>query len=434
MAINFGSISAAAKNVCFNVPQTNPLKTSFLPPVSPIGKITLPNFLNKAVNFGKKLEQNLANIKLPPIKAKDLNVSVNFGGGNLAKAIGNLKVPTTFCITLGGGLGIDSIYSQIGGLMNQLSSPLINIHIPTVPNLDLASIIPPLFVDIKLPININLTQALDIVKGNCLASILDALKGLDPLERLRQLLNLASELCSAAQFTKLKAVIDQIQQAQAELIHQALATITDPLTKIAKLVDMAVDAFNSGAYDLLEEISRLLNGVKFDALINFLQSIDPATAIAALIANIRQLVQLGNFAPIQQLLSAIQIMKSKLEGITQIPSQLLNAPQLALDAIQAQINNLLDVQDFLGLNKLLTDVQKLEDTIIDNLRQLSPGELLGFLPKLLQDALQRLDVSQYNQLIQEAGSKLCQDIASLIPQLPNVPQVDPASIVPSILQ
>lgn len=260
---------------------------------------------------------------------------------------------------------------------------------------------------------------------------MNALKGLDPLERLKQLLSIASELCAAAQFTQLKAVIDQIQQAQAELIEQAISFITDPIAKLTKLIDMAVDAIQAGAYDIVEQIAAIINGVKFDALIQFLEKLDPTIAIGALIANIRQLAQLRNFGPINQLLSAIQVIKSKLAGALELPNALLSLPEMTLDALQAEIDRLLNIEDFLGIQAVLAEVQRVKDQLINTIRSLSPAELLSSIPALLQDALQKLDMSQYSQLLQEAGSKLCEDIASLVPSLPEVPAVDPASVLPA---
>lgn len=418
MALSFGDISSQSKNVCFQVPDLNIPKFKGIGG-SNIEKLKLPDFLNSALAFGKKLENNIKSLNLPKISGRDLKFGLDFGGlPSIDDKIRNLKLPTTFCITLGGGFGFDSIFTQLTGMLDGL--PKLEVSLPTLPDIGLASLIPPIFVDIKLPINLNLTQALDAIKNNCINSIMNALRGLDPFERLRRLLEIAAELCAAMEFSKLKAVIDQIQQAQMELIQQALNAITDPIAKLAKLIDMAVDAFQSGAYDLLEEISKLINGVKFDALIKFLEDLDPTVALAALVANIRNLVQLKNFAPIQQLLTAIQIIKNKLQGALEIPAGLLSLPELGLDAIQNEINRLLDIDDFLGIQQIMAQVQRLKDQLILNLRALSPAALLGQIPALLQDALQKLDMSQYSQILQEAGSKLCEDIASLVPTLPEV--------------
>jgi hypothetical protein len=432
MALNFGNFQNKSKQVCFQSPSIdfgNPLdKLSSAPNFE---DIKIPNFINGALDFGKKLSANLKNFELPKIDGKQFKAGIDFGGSkDLGDKIKALKVPTTICITLGGGLGLDSMFSQVGGILDSLV-PKVQFQLPDIPPLDLASIIPPLFVDIRLPINLNLTQALDAIKNNCINSIMNALKGLDPLERLKQLLSIASELCAAAQFTQLKAVIDQIQQAQAELIEQAISFITDPIAKLTKLIDMAVDAIQAGAYDIVEQIAAIINGVKFDALIQFLEKLDPTIAIGALIANIRQMAQLRNFGPINQMLSAIQVIKSKLAGALELPNALLSIPEMTLDALQAEIDRLLNIEDFLGIQAVLAEVQRVKDQLINTIRSLSPAELLSSIPALLQEALQKLDMSQYSQLLQEAGSKLCEDIASLVPSLPDVPAVNPASVLPA---
>lgn len=418
MALNFGSLEKSSKNICFNVPEIkvdlSGLKNIISAPK--LSGLKLPNVFSSALNFGTQLKKNLQNIKLPKIKGGKFGL--NFGGfGGIEDKLKNLSVPTTFCLSLGGGLGLDSLFDQLGSLLDALPKPLSGIQLPEIPQLDLASIIPPILIDVKLPLNINLSQTLDIIKNNCVNSILDAIKGLDPFERLTRLLEMAAQLCAAADFTKLKAVIEQIQQAKIELIQQALSYITDPIAKIAALIDMAVDAFQNGAYDLVEEIARIINGVKFDALMNFIDKLDPTVAIAALIANIKQLAQLRNFGPINELMSAIQIMKAKLIGIVKLPELALEIPELALDALQAMIDKLLNLDDFLGIQSVLAQIQKLKDAIINNLKLLNPSELLAFIPALLQEALSKLDLSQYNQILQEAGSKLCADMASLIPQV-----------------
>lgn len=434
--MNFGNIGAAAKSVCFKSPDLNLDIKNKLGNISApkLKDLKLPNVINEALGFGKKLSQNLQNFKLPSINGKDFKAGIDFGGWkNLDDKIKGIQMPTTICITLGGSFGLDSMFSQVSGILDSLV-PKVQFQLPQVPNLDLASIIPPLFVDVKLPLNLGLTEALDAIKNNCINSILNAMRGLDPLERLKQLLSIASELCAAAQFTKLKAVIDEIQQAQAELISQAISAITNPIEKITKLVDMAIDAFRSGAYDLLDQIARIINGVKFDALIQFIEQLDPSVALGALVANIHNLIQLKNFGPINQLLSAIQIIKNKIAGATDLINGALNLPEQTLDFLQSELDRLLNIEDFLGIQQIIAEIQRVKDQIIKTIRDLSPAELLGRIPAMLQDALQKLDISQYSQLLQEAGSKLCQDMASLVPSLPDVPQVDAAAVVPSILQ
>lgn len=430
MGLNFGDLNRKAKSVCTVVPDTDVNIGLKIPKLgdSDIFIPKLPNFLNKALDFGKKISEELKGFELPKIKGSKLFSGLDFG--EFDNRLKEIQIPTTVCLNIGGGLGLNEIFSQLSNALDALR-PKVNLGAVEIPQLDLASIIPPLYIDVKLPINLNLTQTLDMIKNSCVNSILNALKGLDPFERLKQLLEMATQLCAAMQFSKLRAVIDQIQQAQMELIQQALNFITDPLAKLAKLIDMAVDALNNGAYDILEQIAGIINGVKFDALIAFLEKLDPTIAIGALIANIRQMVQLRNFGPINQLITAIQVVKARLAAIAQVPQDLLNIPELSLDALQDQINKLLDIEDFLGINALLNQVERLKNQIIDTIRALSPAALLGQLPALLQDALQKLDISQYSRLLQEAGSKLCEDIASLVPSLPDVPAVNPANVLPS---
>lgn len=403
MGLSFGSMNA--QNVCFKIPDTKPFFDALkLPNLNvSLPKIGMPNF--GQLGFGK-----LPNIVIPTINIPKLPSfsKLGFGGiADLRNRIAGLKVPITICINIGGDNGFDSIFNQVGDILNSLIPKLPSVVIPPLIVGKQISIIPKLLINPTLPLDLSLEQALGIVKDNCLANLLNLLQGIDPLERLKKLLELASELCSSMLFSQLRDVIDEIQRAQAEILANALSTITDPVMKLLKLIDMANDAFLAGAYDLLDEITKMISGTQFDALMQFLENLDPKLALDALMLEIKNLVQLQNFGPINQLLSVFQMLKTKLEGVTNIAVGALSLPELGIEALQNEINRLLDVGDILGIQKLMADFYRSKLNAMEALRELDPNAFLAQILPFLNDALKSLEFGLFKSLIKDLADKLC---------------------------
>lgn len=404
MGLSFGNISA--KNVCFNVPDTQPLfDTLKLPDLNiKMPKLGLPDF--GKLNFGGIN----ANIEIPTInipKLPDFG-KLSFGGlENLKNKISDLKIPTTICINVGGEFGFESIFSQVGDILNALTPKIPSTEIPPLIQGGKFSIIPSLLINPSLPIDITIEQALEIVKSNCLASLLEALRNFDPLERLKKLFEMAADLCSKMLFNQLKDVIEEIQRTQAEILSNALSTITDPLLKMAKLIDMANDALNAGSYEILQQIADILGGTQYQSLMEFLNNLDPTIAISALTDEIRNLVTLKNFGPINQLLSILNSLKLKVKGISDLAINGLSLPELAVDQLQNEINRLLDIDDILGIQKLLADFMRTKYNLIDELKKLDPNQFLMQALPLLNSALKNLELGLFNSLIKNLADKLC---------------------------
>ena len=404
MGLNFGNISA--KNICFNVPDTQPLFDALkLPNLNiSVPKLGLPSF--GKLNFGSiNTTFKIPTVNLPHLPSFS---NLNFGGfNNLKDRLQNLKTPTIVCITIGGDFGFDSLFTQLGDILNSMTPKISSFGTAPLIQGGAISIIPSLLINPTLPLDMNLEQALAIVKDRCLASLLDALRNLDPLERLKKLFEIAADLCSRMLFSQLRDVIEEIQKTQAEILANALSTITDPLEKMAKLIDMATDALNSGAYEMLEEISKLLGGVQFQSLLQFLDNLDPTIAIAALLSEIRNLVTLQNFGPINQLLAILQALKSKLAGISNVALNAFSLPELAIDELQNEINRLLDIDDILGIQKLLADFMRMKMSTIDELRKLDPAQFLLQALPLLNSALKNLELGLFNSIIKNLADSLC---------------------------
>lgn len=404
MGLNFGNMSA--KNICFNVPDTKPIFDALkLPDLNiKLPKLGMPSFGN--LNFGAAIPTiEIPTVNIPKLPSFN---NLNFGGlENLKNKIANLKVPTTVCINVGGEYGFDSIFSQLGDILYALTPKIPSTTIPPLIQGGAISIIPKILINPSLPLDMNIEQALALVKENCLASLLQTLRDLDPLERLKKLFEIAADLCSRMLFSQLRDVIEEIQKTQAEILANALSTITDPLEKMAKLVDMATDALNAGAYELLDEISKLLGGTQFQSLLEFLDKLDPTIAIAALTDEIRNLVQLKNFGPINQLLTILQALKMKVKGVSDLTIAGLSLPELAVDELQNEINRLLDVDDILGIQRLLASFMQSKMNLIDDLRKLDPNQFLMQVLPLLNSALKNIELGLFNVIIKDLADKLC---------------------------
>jgi len=407
MGLDFGNIENQSKSVCFSLPNTAPLFDALkFPNLNlKLPKLGLPDFSKLNFGLGK------LTVTLPSIKLKSPSFTgLKFGGlDNLRNKIGAIKIPTTICINIGGEFGFDSVFSQIGDVLDAL--------VPKLPTINLFeggtfNIFPQLLINPAFPIDLSFEQVLAMAKDNCLQSILNALRAFDPFERLKKLFELAAQMCSEMLFDKLRAVIDEIQKAQAEIIANALNAITDPFAKLAKLIDMANDALNAGAFSALEEITKLLGSTQFDSLLDFIDKLDPTVAFAALKDAIRNLVQLQNFGPIAQLLSIMQILKSKLAGITDLGQAGLNLPEMTIDALQNAINKLLDDDDLLGIQRLLSDFMRNKFALVDQLKALDPASFLNQMLPLLNSALKNFEFGLFNALLKELTDKICLESAT----------------------
>lgn len=403
MSLDFGNMGNQAKSICFNVPNIKPILDKFkLPDLSNITlpKLGLPDF--GKLNFGG----GKLNVSIPTINLPSFN-GLNFGGfNNFLEKLKGIKVPTTICINVGGDFGLESIFSQLGSAIDSLI-PKPSFNLPPLIQGGQISIIPPILIHPTIPMDMSLSQALELVKANCLDSLLNKLRELDPLERLKQLMELAAELCSSMLFNQLKSVIEEIQKAQMEILSEALNYITDPIAKMLKLIDMATDAINSGSLELLQSIASLIGSSQYQGLLDFLDQLDPTIAITAVLDEIKNLLNLKNFGPIASLLAILQALKSKVEGLSNLALNALSLPELTLDQLQLELLRLLEQGDFLGMQSLLSDFMRFKSQLVDELRQLDPSVFLSKMLPMLNDALKNLEFGLFNMLIKDLADKLC---------------------------
>lgn len=396
MSLDFGNTSNNTKAMCFNVPNLK-LPRFKIPNLNlKLPKIGLPSF--GKLNFGK----GTLHVTLPKIRG--INISppkLNFG--DLLGKLKGLKLPQTICINVSNDMGLEDLINQISNILDSL---IPRVTIPPLFQGGGISIIPPILINPTVPLGLSLAEALALVKDNCLESILNKLRQLDPLERLKKLFELAAELC-AAMSNQIIAVIEEIQKAQAELIAQALSFITDPVEKLLKLLDMAADAITAGAYDLLQTISNLIGSTQYQGLLDFLDNLDPTVAIEALINEIMALIAAGNLAPVSALLSILQSLKAKTQGISDIASNLFNMPNLLLEDLINQLMQMMQQEDYLGAQRLLSDFMRMKKELIDSLRNLDPSNYLAQMIPMLNDALKNLNFALFNMLIKDLADKLC---------------------------
>ncbi len=439
--LNFGKIRQETKHICFDVPDTT-VPDVTIPSVN-IEKLKgpqLPDISSGILSFGKKviseinnLESQLEKLRLGfPVKNK-----LSFGLPSLndfTSKLQSLKVPTTICITVGGSnVGLDAVFDQVNTAIDSLTKPKITLPIPDFSNLPfipISNIVPALNILPIVPIEKSADQILSEIKDRCAQLLLNELDNLDPLVRLEQLIQKFQELCGLLRFSQLQSVIEQIQRAKADLVRKVIDGITDPAAKIAKLYDMAVDAVNSGAQDIVNEISNLIDRIKFDSLIDQILQMNPRDAIASLSDEIKRQAQLKNFSAIRQLLTAINIVKNQLVDLT---NTVFDVPVTAVDSIQDKINELVDLQNYEGIEKLLTAYDTVQDAVLRQLSELDPEHLLQEGRNLLNAALQKMDIGLYNRILSEMAAKICNSGADLLPNLPNVPEVNPDS-VPNFLK
>lgn len=271
-----------------------------------------------------------------------------------------------------------------------------------------------------------LTDILNEVAERCARRILDELDGIDPSLRLEQLLNRASELCASGDFEQLRTVIDKIQQAKRDLVYDAISTITDPLERITKLHDMLVDAINTGAQDLVQEISGLISIEQFRSLLDGLDQLDPRKALDLINSEIRRLTDLGQFDKIQDLLNAVNIIQSQFAAFEAVVDNvfdeigaLLNEPERLIQDVQNRINEALDLGNYDEIQQIIAAYDAFRDRIEGILDELDPQAALQKLVGLANEALAKLDIGRYNRLLDQLADRICDQDFGILPELPS---------------
>ncbi len=443
MGLDFGKITGGSTRVCFNQPAAEPSIT--VPKFNGLlGSQNGPDFegiKQDLLNFGKNLESSIADF------ANQVNkFGIKFGGGelnfgiadvsSLADKLKNIKFPQTICLNVGGENGITSIFDQLNSVLDSIQRPSIPIRIPGldgIPFFPLSDILPSLNINLPDICPKDLVDILNELRERCLDLALAELAKLDPLERIRQLIDRLQQLCGLLQFSQIKKIIDEIERAKRELIQNLINGITDPLEKLAKLHDIACDAIKTGAQDILQGVSDLIGAIKFDSIIDFIKDLNPRDAIRALSDEIRKQVQLKNFGAVRALLNAINFVKAQLEAANSVAQSILSVPENLLDVLQDKINEFVDLENWGGISDLLNAYDSVQDAIIRQLESLNPAELLTKGTQLLNDALAKLDLGLYNRILDAMASKICAEGTNLLPSLPNVPELNP-EIVPAILR
>jgi hypothetical protein len=442
--LNFGKIRDTNKHVCFDVPDPDPSINIPKITVPKISTPKLPDIPSGILDFGKKLSDNIKNatselskLKPPAIPIKKLNFGVP-DLTSLDSLVKGIKVPKTICVSVGGDFGVRSMLDQLTEGIKNSTTPKIPIVLPPVPDLtgilpSLSSLIPSINAGQVINVDKSLTQILSETKNRCADFLLNELDNLDPALKLQELINRLKDLCGSLQFSKMQDLINRIQQAKADLVHSALDGITDPLAKLAKLHDMSIDAINTGAQDILEEIGRLADAITFDNMINTLQALDPADAFKMLNAEIKRQSQLKNFDGVKKLLAGVNYLKSVNQTIQDVSDAVLDIPENFIDTLQFKIDELVDLENYDAISKFLALHDMFKDEAISALRNLSPSQILATGSNLLNDALRRLDLGQYNRILDQMASLLCPEGLNVLPNLPNIPGVSPDAI-PSFLR
>lgn len=299
----------------------------------------------------------------------------------------------------------------------------------------LANVAPAFGLDPIINVKKSLQQILAEVKQRCSERILDELDGIDPSLRLEQLLDRAAQLCSQARFTELRDLIDRIQQTKKDIVDSVINKITDPVLKIAKLNDMLVDAINTGAQDLVQYLIEKVEIEQFNDLLNAINKLDPQKAIALLNSEVARLTDLGNFKKLQQLLTAINIVQSQFQefesvvgGVFDDINALLDEPENLITEIQRKIREALNLNNYRDIRDILNAYNSVQDNLSALISELDPQTILRKLTTLANEALAKLDLAQYNRIINQLADKLCNQDFGLLPELPNVPEVGPNTL------
>jgi len=424
----------------FGEPESTPTEPTPTNSSSNTFPINVTEGPNQPLSFGEKITAEIQSLQAAlsqvPLGLPQKS-QLSFGLPTLTdftSKLQSLSTPQTICITVGGpNSDLSSIFNQINNIITLVPKPnLPSLSLPQLPELSLPSLsqfVPALNITPKLPITLNVGQVLAQIQLNCEQFAIDALNSLDPTERLEQLLQEFSKLCGLLQFTQLQSVISQIEQAKADLVNNVISSIPDAASQIQKLIEVATDAINANAYDIVNQAANLINQIKFNSLISYVMSINPETAISQLEAEIQQQAQLQNFSAIPQLLNAINVVQSSLQSTI---NSVFSAPQLEANQLQSEINNLLNVKNYTQIGNLITSFTSAQDAIINQLAQLDPATALQKGTALLQNALQTLNLAQFNQIMNALSQSICNNGKSLLPSVPSVPQINPSSI-PSFL-
>lgn len=442
--LNFGKINNT-KKICFEAPPSPP---SINVPKVNIPKLNLPeppDIADGVLDFGKKVKDAISDLNDEIKKLKPPGIPVpglNFGLPDLSSLdtqIKGLKIPKTICLTAGGEFGVDAVLQQLTDGIKNANLPRVPLLIPPIPDLSglpflpLSKLLPALQAGPIIQVDKSASQVISELQDRCARMLLDELDDLDPSLRLLELIRRLQELCGLMRFSQMQDIISKIQQAKADLVRQIIDRITDPAEKLAKLYDMAVDAVNTGAQDILNEIARLVDTISFDNLINQLLQMNPRDALAALNAEIKRQTQLRNFGVIRQLLNAVNIVKNQLAEVKNVADAILDAPENILDALQQKIDELVDLENYEEIEKFLALYDAAQDELIRRLREMDLADALRNGTALLNDALKKLDLGRYNRILDELASILCPQGLDILPNLPNVPEINPEAI-PSFLR
>lgn len=389
------------------------------------------------LNFDKRTKsttaENPATIKVTTEEVPLASSGLNFGNTTQGfnSKLNNLKSPTTICVSVGGPINtLEAVINQVGEAVDKIAASLV-VTVPTevnIPTVSIAAMAIPMLPKIDL----SAEQVLQQISSECAAILLNKLDDLDPLLRLQALINKLQELCGSLAVDQMRAVIDKIEQTKVQLLYNMIDKITDPAAKIAKLVDLANDAISSGTYSFLQNISSLMNTLVYNNLMQIIQTLDPQTAITNLTALLQQQVQLKNFAQVRQILGIMNMVKNGFNQAVNIGSLALDLPELTIDQLQLQIDNLLNLNNFDEINKLISAFETAEDLAIQAIKNMDPAAALARGQQMMQDALQKMDIAKYSRILTELSANLCNQAANLIPS-PNAALSGAGSAIPSFL-
>lgn len=274
---------------------------------------------------------------------------------------------------------------------------------------------------LKTPIQI--TQELT---NKCFELQLQQLNNLDPTVRLKQLMDKLTELCSTMQFEQMKQVIDLIQQTKLEIVTQALSIINDPFERMKKLEGALTDAINAGSKELSEQLSGLIKFEKLKDLQSNLDKLDPNVAIGLLNQEIQRLVSLGKIDEIQEVLTELEILQSKFQTVQNMTNKsfddvnkLLGSPEQLLKQLQSDILKNLDLKNYTEVRASIAAFQSWKSNVDSIITGIDPNEVLRKGTDILNSKMKNLDISGYNQVINNLAGKICGQPNNLsLPPLP----------------
>lgn len=448
MALNFGKIIAnetQAINTSTPVSSTSPLKNqiveytnttlSFTEKNANSSKVSSNTNIIEAVN---SLKDQITQSDIPAVVLPGLPSGLDFGKPrvpnlpSLDSALKALPLPQTVCLGLGNGKSLSEVLRELAEVINSFKIDLPKLKIPGLDNLlafPLSEILPSLNFNQLLPCSKSYVQIINELKTLCLNKSIEELRDLDPAQRIKQLLDKLQELCGSLQFTQIRLVIDEIQAAQAELIKSIIDQLATPVEKLAKLHDMACDAIEAGANDVLKTISDLAKSVVFDDILKTLLQYEPREAIRLLSDEMKKQAALKNFGAIRKLLDTVNIIKSQAENV----QKTFSIPEVAIDQLQQEINKALTLENYEDVSKLLIAYDKIQDDIIHALTTLDPNSVINQGIKLLNQSIAELDFDRYSRILSTMADTLCGQGKDLLPNLPTVQSINP-NVLPSFLR